>query len=303
MPEARAGSGAELEGYRRRAETALAALFDGEAVGRADPRLREAMRYSLLAGGKRLRPALLYAAAAAVGGSRASAADTDRAACAIECIHTYSLIHDDLPAMDDDDLRRGKPTCHRAFDEATAILAGDALQTLGFELLCAAGSVDPATRLALVAELAAASGSHGMVGGQAVDVAHVGRPITEAVLETMHALKTGALIRAALRMGALLGAAGAGARASLDEYARCIGLAFQVQDDILDITGDTATLGKPQGSDLALEKSTYPALLGLDNARELARELHDKALTALQALPYNTDILEAFADYIIERTH
>ena len=176
--------GARLETYRGRAEAALAMLFDGELVGRADSRLREAMRYSLLAGGKRLRPVLLYAAATAVGGSRASAQDTDRAACAIECIHTYSLIHDDLPAMDNDDLRRGQPTCHKAFDEATAILAGDALQTLGFELLCAADSVDTATRLALVAELAGASGSRGMVGGQAVDVAHVGRPITAATLES-----------------------------------------------------------------------------------------------------------------------
>ena len=301
MPEARAGSDAELEGYRRRAETALAALFDGEAVGRADPRLHEAMRYSLLAGGKRLRPVLLYAAAAAVGGSRASAADTDRAACAIECIHTYSLIHDDLPAMDDDDLRRGKPTCHRAFDEATAILAGDALQTLGFELLCAAGSVDPATRLALVAELAAASGSHGMVGGQAVDVAHVGRPITEAVLETMHALKTGALIRAALRMGALLGAADAPARASLDEYARCIGLAFQVQDDILDACGDVAALGKNPGSDAAQTKPTYVTQLGEAGARALAVQLRDAALAALAPLGTPAAALAEMARFIVSR--
>ena len=301
MPEAPHGSGAELEGYRRRAEAALAALFDGELVGSADARLREAMRYSLLAGGKRLRPVLLYAAAAAVGGSRASAADTDRAACAIECIHTYSLVHDDLPAMDDDDLRRGKPTCHKAFDEATAILAGDALQTLGFELLCAAGSVDATTRLALVAELAAASGSRGMVGGQAVDVAHVGRPITATALETMHALKTGALIRAALRMGALLGGAERPALACLDEYARCIGLAFQVQDDILDACGDVAALGKNPGSDAARTKPTYVTQLGEAGARTLALELRDAALATLAPLGQPAAALAQMARFIVSR--
>lgn len=293
--------GARLETYRGRAEAALAMLFDGELVGRADSRLREAMRYSLLAGGKRLRPVLLYAAATAVGGSRASAQDTDRAACAIECIHTYSLIHDDLPAMDNDDLRRGQPTCHRAFDEATAILAGDALQTLGFELLCAADSVDTATRLALVAELAGASGSRGMVGGQAVDVAHVGRPITAATLESMHALKTGALIRAALRMGALLGVADVRTRACLDEYARCIGLAFQVQDDILDACGDVAALGKNPGSDAAQTKPTYVTELGEAGARALALGLRDAALATLAPLGGPAAALADMARFIVSR--
>ena len=301
MPEAPPSSGTELETCRRRAEAALAALFEGETVGHADARLREAMRYSLLAGGKRLRPVLLYAAAAAVGGSRASAADTDRAACAIECIHTYSLIHDDLPAMDNDDLRRGQPTCHKAFDEATAILAGDALQTLGFELLCAADSVDTATRLALVAELAGASGSRGMVGGQAVDVAHVGRPITAATLESMHALKTGALIRAALRMGALLGVADVRTRACLDEYARCIGLAFQVQDDILDACGDVAALGKNPGSDAAQTKPTYVTELGEAGARALALELRDAALATLAPLGGPAAALADMARFIVSR--
>jgi geranylgeranyl pyrophosphate synthase len=222
-------------------------------------------------------------------------------AVALELIHTYSLVHDDLPAMDDDDLRRGQPTCHRAFDEATAILAGDALQTLGFELLCAADSVDAATRLALVAELATASGSRGMIGGQAVDVAHVGRPITAATLESMHALKTGALIRAALRMGALLGHAEPPALACLDGYARCIGLAFQVQDDILDACGDVAALGKNPGSDAAQTKPTYVTQLGESGARALALELRDAALATLAPLGQPAAALAQMAHFIVSR--
>jgi geranylgeranyl pyrophosphate synthase len=259
------------------------------------------MRYSLLAGGKRLRPVLLYAAADAVGGSRASRADTDRAACAIECIHTYSLIHDDLPAMDDDDLRRGVPTCHRAFDEATAILAGDALHTLGFELLCATASVEPATRLALVETLARASGSRGMVGGQAIDIAHVGRRIDAATLEAMHGLKTGALISAALRMGALLGGASEQALTHLDDYAHCVGLAFQVQDDILDACGDVVRLGKNPGSDAAQTKPTYVTELGEAGARQLAADLCTRALAALAPLGADAAPLEEMARFVVSR--
>lgn len=208
--------------------------------------------------------------------------------------------------MDDDDLRRGQPTVHKAFDEGTAILAGDALQTLAFSILADHPMPDTlmANRVRMLSALARASGYLGMCGGQALDLDAEGRRISLAELEQVHRHKTGALIECAVTLGALCKADMEPATlTALQTYAAAIGLAFQVQDDILDITGDTATLGKPQGSDLALEKSTYPALLGLDNARELARELHDKALTALQSLPYNTDILEAFADYIIERTH
>jgi len=299
-PEPGAG-GALLAQFRRRAEASLAALFEEGLVGSADARLREAMRYSLLAGGKRLRPVLLYAASHAVGGSRASPRDTDRAACAIECIHTYSLIHDDLPAMDDDDLRRGLPTCHRAFDEATAILAGDALHTLGFELLCAAESVEAATRLALVEALAGASGSRGMVGGQAIDVAHVGRTIDTATLEGMHALKTGALIGAAVRMGALLGGASEQALTRLVDYARAVGLAFQVQDDVLDACGSVAALGKNPGSDAAQTKPTYVTELGEAGARRFAAELCSRALAALEPLGGAAAPLAEMARFVVSR--
>lgn len=287
--------------YRQRIDDRLSQQLD--ALPPMAPRLREAMKYGLLLGGKRVRPFLVYAVGEMLG------VETDRLdgpAAAVECIHAYSLLHDDLPAMDDDDLRRGQPTVHKAFDEGTAILAGDALQTLAFSIL--ADHPMPASlmanRVRMLSTLARASGYLGMCGGQALDLQAEGRQITLAELEQVHRHKTGALIECAVTLGALC-------KADMDEqtlgalqaYAAAIGLAFQVQDDILDITGDTATLGKPQGSDLAQEKSTYPALLGLDPARELARELHGKALTALRPLPYNTDILEAFADYIIERTH
>ncbi|MCG3170882.1 MAG: Farnesyl diphosphate synthase [Pseudomonadales bacterium] len=290
-----------LRACRARAEAALDALFAGDLVGDADPRLRAAMRYSLLAGGKRLRPALLYAAADAVGGSRASRADTDRAACAIECIHTYSLIHDDLPAMDDDDLRRGVPTCHRAFDEATAILAGDALQALAFELLCSLDSVDGALALALAGTLARASGSRGMVGGQAIDVAHVGHAIDAATLQRMHELKTGALIGAALTMGAQLGGAGPGTLAAIDAYARALGLAFQVQDDVLDASGDVSTLGKTPGADAARTKPTYVTLLGERGARDFAAGLCAQALAALAPLGAAAAPLADIARFVVER--
>ncbi|OXY80807.1 (2E,6E)-farnesyl diphosphate synthase [Oceanimonas doudoroffii] len=267
------------------------------------PGLRDAMEYGLLQGGKRVRPMLVYATAGLHTDSDQQAADA--AAAAIECIHAYSLIHDDLPAMDNDDLRRGKPTVHRAFDEATAILAGDALQTLAFELVSQSGDDLPAERrLRLVQELATASGYGGMCGGQALDIYHEGKPVERATLETIHRHKTGALIRAAVRMGALCSPAMQETElAALSRYAEAIGLAFQVQDDILDITADTATLGKTQGKDLAQQKSTYPALLGLDGARALAASLHRDALAALAGLPGNTETLEAFAHYIVQREY
>ncbi len=265
-------------------------------------RLFEAMRYSLLNGGKRVRPLLVYAAAAAVADDCDNHA-LDDIACALEYIHAYSLVHDDLPAMDDDDLRRGNPTVHRAFDEATAILAGDALQSRAFELLSQLSALDADTRLALIATLAAAAGPRGMVGGQAIDLAAVQQQIDLPHLETMHRLKTGALIRAAVRMGALAAGASATQLAALDQYAAAIGLSFQVQDDILDITSDTATLGKQQGADLARAKPTYPALLGLTAARAKAQALHRDAVAALDVFDRRADRLRELSAYIVERQH
>lgn len=266
-------------------------------------RLHAAMRYVTLGGGKRLRAALVIATGEALG---AQPAVLDVPACALELLHAYSLVHDDLPAMDNDDLRRGKPTCHRAFDEATAILAGDALQTLAFELLARdpALTIGPVQRLAMLAQLAQAAGSAGMAGGQAIDLGAVGQPLTLAGLEDMHARKTGALIRAAVALGALCAPQIDAERlAQLDTYARAIGLAFQITDDILDVEGDTAILGKPQGSDQKHAKPTYPALLGLARARALARKQHALALESLSSLGDNGLLLGEIADFILDRTH
>jgi geranylgeranyl pyrophosphate synthase len=269
-----------------------------------DPtRLREAMRYSLFNGGKRVRPTLVYASALAISGD-ALATQTEllnRIACALESLHSYSLVHDDLPAMDDDDLRRGKPTSHIAFNEATAILAGDALQTLAFELLSEADLADAKIQIALVRQLAAASGAQGMVLGQAIDLAAVDKHIDLVQLENMHRHKTGALIRASVSMGATALNASAEQLSALDTYAAAIGLAFQVQDDILDVIADTETLGKQQGADIARNKPTYVALLGLDGARAKAQELHQQALSALNDFGSNADYLRALSAYIIER--
>lgn len=289
------------EQHRARIDRALQAHLD--TLPLIAPRLKQAMSHGLLLGGKRVRPFLVYAVGEMLG---VSPQVLDGPAAAVECIHAYSLIHDDLPAMDDDDLRRGQPTVHKAFDEATAILAGDALQTLAFSIL--AEHPMPAdlmpNKVRMVAELAQASGYGGMCGGQALDMEGERQQLGLSQLEAIHRHKTGALIRCAVTLGALCRPDMDDATlTALRDYAAAIGLAFQVQDDILDIVGDTATLGKPQGSDLAHEKSTYPALIGIEGARELARELHQRALTALHSLPYNTDILEAFADYIVERTH
>ncbi|MFD2179444.1 (2E,6E)-farnesyl diphosphate synthase [Veronia pacifica] len=266
-----------------------------------EQRLIKAMKHGVLLGGKRVRPFLVYATGSMFG---ASEPDLDTPAAAVECIHAYSLIHDDLPAMDDDALRRGQPTCHVAFDEATAILAGDALQTLAFTILSEGPlSVDAEPhRIAMVRELAAASGASGMCLGQALDLAAEGKSVDLNTLELIHNNKTGALIKCAVRIGAYAaGDRGIACLPELDRFADAIGLAFQVQDDILDITGDTATLGKPQGSDVAAEKSTYPALLGLDGAKQKADELYKEGLHALQSIQYNTTQLEVFARYIIER--
>lgn len=262
--------------------------------------LYEAMLYGLTNGGKRVRPMLVYAAAEACGNADSNL--LDQVASAVECIHAYSLIHDDLPAMDDDDLRRGKPTCHIAFDEATAILAGDGLQALAFELLshCNASAEQ---RLAMIQQLSAASGPRGMVGGQAIDLAAVNTQLDLAQLQGMHQLKTGALIRAALGLGAIAAGASDDQQQALDSYGLAIGLAFQVQDDILDIESSTEELGKTQGADQALNKPTYPALLGLDRAKAMAQSLAYEATAALKQAGLETEALLGLARYIVERRH
>ncbi len=264
-------------------------------------RLYQAMRYSVMNGGKRVRPLLVYAACEALRGDRATA---DGAACAVELIHAYSLVHDDLPAMDDDDLRRGQPTTHKAFDEACAILAGDGLQSLAFEAMAEEkhNPADAALRLRMFAVLARAAGPAGMVGGQAIDLGSVGLKLDRAALELMHRHKTGALIEASVQLGALAsGHADADSLGALSHYARSIGLAFQVQDDILDVESDTATLGKHQGADIARDKPTYPALLGLDEAKAYAIELRDQALHALRPFDIAAEPLRELARFIVER--
>ena len=260
------------------------------------------MRYSALAPGKRVRPALVYASGEALG---VPAAELDGLATAVELIHAYSLIHDDLPAMDDDDLRRGRPTCHRRFDEATAILAGDALQPLAFEIICR----DPALRaesdrrIAMVQALAAASGSHGMAGGQALDLEATGRTLTLPELENLHIHKTGALIRACVQLGTLAADADASAAAALDHYAKLIGLAFQIRDDVLDVEGSADTLGKTQGKDAAQSKTTYPVLLSLDGAKAKADELGRDALASIALFGAEAEPLRHLARYIVHRHH
>ncbi|MCW8825899.1 MAG: (2E,6E)-farnesyl diphosphate synthase [Gammaproteobacteria bacterium] len=284
-----------LDHYRSRVESALETLLPN-----SEPHtLHLAMRYATLDGGKRVRATLTYLTGSLFEQSEPS---LDAAAAAIEMVHAYSLIHDDLPAMDDDDLRRGKPTTHIKFDEATAILAGDALQTLAFEILAANSEIEQRARLNQITELAQASGSVGMVGGQMIDIEATGQQQSLKQLQQMHAMKTGALIRAAVRLGYLAsGNATRQQQQALDLYAESIGLAFQIRDDILDIESDTETLGKPQGSDLAANKSTYPALLGLDGAKAMAATLHQQALEALDIFDEKADPLRNLSSYIIDR--
>ena len=259
-------------------------------------RLHEAMRYSVLNGGKRIRAVLVLATGEAF---RADPERLEPPACAVELVHAYSLVHDDLPSMDDDELRRGVPTCHRAFDEATAVLAGDALQALAFEVLADAPGPDAGE---LVRVLAHASGSRGMAGGQAIDLESTRRTPTPAQLEDMHLRKTGALIRASVRLGAL------SARTRdpevldrLEVFGRCIGLAFQIRDDVLDVEGATEKLGKRRGADAELGKPTYPAILGLDRSKRRARELHECALQSLAPFGRDADTLRGISGFIVER--
>jgi geranylgeranyl pyrophosphate synthase len=264
-------------------------------------RLREAMRYSVLGGGKRLRPLLVYFTGECLG---APLDDLDAPAAAVELIHVYSLVHDDLPAMDDDDLRRGRPTCHRAFDEATAILVGDALQALAFDVLANVtnSSVQQPERLAMIRILARASGTAGMAGGQAIDLVSVGQTLGIEALENMHRRKTGALIQGSVLLGAAAAGVGGGDEfAALERFGEHIGLAFQIQDDILDVEGNAALLGKRTGADAARCKPTYPSTAGLDGARRRALQLRDLAVTELAALGARGEALSDLARYVVSR--
>ncbi len=264
-------------------------------------RVVEAMHYSLFAGGKRLRPILCLAAAEAVGGD---SGEVLPAACALEMIHTYSLIHDDLPAMDDDDLRRGQPTCHKQFDEATAILAGDGLLTEAFHILAAAAPRNggrEAAMLEVIELISKAAGYQGMVGGQMLDLQAEGRKVTLKELETVHRMKTGALLTASCRVGALLGGGTRGEVTILTGYGEKFGLAFQVTDDLLDVEGSTAEMGKPAGSDEARGKATYPALLGLEKSRQWARRLVEEAVRDLEPLGGPAQPLAEIARYLLVR--
>jgi farnesyl diphosphate synthase len=288
-----------LDTYQKRVDTALDKYLPTE-----DPpehNLAEAIRYSVIGGGKRIRPAMVYAAGEAMG---VSTGLLDIPACAVEMIHAYSLIHDDLPAMDDDDLRRGRPTCHKAFDEATAMLAGDALQALAYEILAKDDhkELTPQHRIEMLSLLTEASGAHGMAGGQAIDLASVGKQLSLEQLEHMHQLKTGALIRASILLGGMCKQNVCKQELDiLSAYAACIGLSFQIQDDILDVVSDTETLGKPQGSDEAQEKPTFPAILGLEESRKRAIEQHELALKILEPLDKKADSLRQLSAYIVER--
>jgi len=260
--------------------------------------LHRAMRYASLGGGKRFRPILVYSAGRALGLAEKF---LDPVAASIEFIHAYSLIHDDLPAMDNDDLRRGRPTCHRAFDEATAILAGDALQALAFEILASDLSPDLPNRLQTINTIAQACGSIGMAGGQALDLGAVGRTITEPALSTMHRLKTGALITASVTVPGLLSNMDKTSMAHLSKFGECIGLAFQVHDDILDVTGNSELTGKSTLADAAMNKPTYPSILGLENSRKRAQDLRDEAVFHLQHIDGDKEGLIWLAHYVISR--
>ncbi|WP_165857058.1 polyprenyl synthetase family protein [Marinobacter sp. JSM 1782161] len=285
--------------WRQAIETTLDGWLDDASA--PDPRLQEAMRYAVLGGGKRIRPILAMAAASAAGGAPEHALVPG---CAIELIHAYSLVHDDLPAMDDDALRRGKPTVHIAYDEATAILAGDALQALAFEALAAYGDFADATRVPMLRILANAAGRNGMVGGQAIDLGAVGETLPLEALQRMHRCKTGALIEASIQLGALASErADDDQRQALATYGRALGLAFQVQDDLLDIEGATDTIGKPQGSDAARNKPTYPACLGIDGTRDHLRCLQEEANAALAMFGSSADPLRQLADFVVTRTY
>lgn len=288
-----------IPGYSARIEKVLDRWLP--AADKPPVRLHQAMRYAVLGGGKRLRPLLIYATGEALA---VPAEHLDGPAAAVEIIHAYSLVHDDLPAMDNDDLRRGRPTCHKAFDVATAILAGDALQVLAFQILAddPGMQVPPAVRIAMIHTVAAASGSAGMAGGQAMDLAVAGKSLDIGELELMHIHKTGALIRASVLLAAQsLPGLAADKLTALDRYAKCVGLAFQIRDDILDVEGETVTLGKKAGADSALGKPNYPSVLGMEESKRRARELHEQALAALALFGAAAEPLAWLSEYIVSR--
>lgn len=303
MPEAiagGAGTAERLDAWRHRIDHVLQAALASHPA--AEQRLGDAMRHAVLLGGKRMRPLLAYATGTAFGADEST---LDAPAAAIELVHAYSLVHDDLPAMDDDALRRGQPTVHVAFDEATAILAGDALQSLAFAVLADAPGCSDAARVAMLRELAIAAGAGGMCGGQALDLAATGSSASTGIgaLEQLHALKTGALIRAAVRMGAIAADAGNDDRMRLDAYADALGLAFQVRDDLLDVEGESSTLGKTAGKDLAQDKATFPALIGIDASRQQLATLARAMGAALAPLGSRGGTLAALGELAIHRSH
>jgi geranylgeranyl diphosphate synthase, type II len=286
----------------RRAQVDTALEHWLPAQGERPPQVHEAMRYSVFAGGKRLRPILALFGAEAAGGKPE---DALAVGCALEMIHTYSLIHDDLPAMDDDDFRRGRPTCHKVYGDAMAILAGDALLTRAFELLADPDALAVAAprRLQIIAEIAEAAGSRGMVGGQALDIRAEGQVLDLDTLQYLHAHKTGALIRASIRAGGLAGGADGSVLDALTRYAEAVGLAFQIVDDLLDLEGDSAEMGKTAGSDLRKKKATYPAILGIQASRREATRLLEAAKDALHPLGEASGNLSALADFVGRRRH
>jgi geranylgeranyl diphosphate synthase type II len=290
-----------MNSWRKRMERALAERLP--ASNAVPTRLHEAMRYSVLGGGKRVRSALVFATALTVG---LKESEVEAAACAIELVHAYSLVHDDLPAMDDDDLRRGRPTCHKAYDEATAILVGDALQPLAFQLLARDPSLpsSPAVRLRLIDLLAEASGTFGMAGGQAIDLAASGKMLDISQVEDMHARKTGAIIRASVLMSAeCVPTLDRNLHNALDRFATAIGLAFQIKDDLLDLTSDVATMGKPVRADSERAQPTHPAMIGISASQERMHRLHMQALDALSVFGDKADPLRQLAQWLLSRKH
>ncbi|MEA9600280.1 farnesyl diphosphate synthase [Polynucleobacter sp. AP-Sanab-80-C2] len=288
-----------ITAHSERTESALDRLLDSAQV--TPQRLHEAMRYAAQGGGKRIRPLLVYAAGELGDqSSQEKNAALDAAAVAIECIHAYSLVHDDLPCMDDDDLRRGRPTVHKAFDEATALLVGDALQTRAFEILATA-QCDMNNRLRMISGLAAASGSRGMAGGQAIDLESVGKKLDLAGLQQMHAMKTGALLSCAVELGGIAADLNANQLAQLQKYSKALGLAFQIVDDVLDATADSQTLGKTAGKDAANDKPTYVTLMGLDYAQKQAKELQETAISSLDGFGDQAQALKDLALLVVNR--
>ncbi len=287
-----------LQRSTERVDHAILKSFDDQVSPASG--LKTAMHYAATGGGKRVRPLLIYATASLAGKELDQVAGIDACAVAVELFHTYSLVHDDLPCMDNDDLRRGRPTVHKAFDEASALLVGDALQTMAFQLI-AQSALNDAQKVQVITSLSAAGGMAGMAGGQAIDLASVGKQLTQNELELMHRLKTGALLRTAVQIGAIAVNFNEQEKKSLDVFASALGLAFQVVDDVLDASSDSQTLGKTAGKDAAANKPTFVSLMGLDGAREFARQLHQEALDSLGIWGENAELLRAIASKVVNR--